>query len=66
MSFWRAIPARVCRSDCFGLRWRVVFNTTNTPQAREISAFGDPLETLWKNCIFGLCGVNGFPAACSA
>jgi hypothetical protein len=18
--------------------------------------FGDPLETLWKNCIFGLCG----------
>ena len=38
----------------------VVFNTSNTPQAREVSAFGDPLETLWKNCIFGLCGVKGF------
>jgi len=38
----------------------VVFNTSNTPDAREVSAFGDPLETLWKNCIFGLCGVKGF------
>ena len=38
----------------------VVFNTSNTPEAREVSAFGDPLETLWKNCIFGLCGVKGF------
>lgn len=35
----------------------VVFNTSNTPAARERSAFGDPLETLWRNCIFGLCGV---------
>jgi len=35
----------------------VVFNTSNTPTARELSAFGDPLETLWRNCIFGLCGV---------
>jgi putative NADPH-quinone reductase len=38
----------------------VVFNTSNTPHAREISAFGDPLETLWKNCIFDLCGVRSF------
>src|SRR4030066_1059586 len=22
--------------------------------------FGDPLETIWKNCVFGLCGVNIF------
>ncbi len=36
----------------------VVFNTSNTPAARELSAFGDPLETLWRNCIFGLCGVT--------
>jgi NAD(P)H dehydrogenase (quinone) len=35
----------------------VVFNTSNTPTTRELSAFGDPLETLWRNCIFGLCGV---------
>jgi NAD(P)H dehydrogenase (quinone) len=38
----------------------VVFNTTNTPLARERQVFGDPLETLWKNCVFGLCGVNDF------
>jgi NAD(P)H dehydrogenase (quinone) len=36
----------------------VVFNTSNTPTAREFSDFGDPLETLWRNCIFGLCGVT--------
>jgi len=35
-----------------------VFNTSNTAPAREAGAFGDPLETLWKNCIFGLCGVR--------
>jgi len=26
----------------------------------EMAVFGDPLETLWKNCIFGLCGVDKF------
>jgi len=35
----------------------VVFNTSNTETAREQGVFGDPLETIWKNCIFGLCGV---------
>jgi putative NADPH-quinone reductase len=38
----------------------VVFNTSNTPSQRELEAFGDPLETLWKNCIFDLCGVSEF------
>ncbi|MCE9614767.1 MAG: NAD(P)H-dependent oxidoreductase [Lentisphaerae bacterium] len=38
----------------------VVFNTSNTPAAREQAVFGDPLETLWKNCVFGLCGVRAF------
>jgi putative NADPH-quinone reductase len=36
----------------------MVVNTSNTPAEREVTAFGDPLETLWKNCIFGLCGVS--------
>ena len=36
----------------------VVLNTSNTPASRELSAFGDPLESLWKQCIFGLCGVS--------
>ena len=38
----------------------IVFNTSNTSIERELKVFGDPLETIWKNCIFGLCGVNGF------
>ncbi|MGD0654898.1 MAG: NAD(P)H-dependent oxidoreductase [Thermoguttaceae bacterium] len=38
----------------------VVLNTSNTPAERETAAFGDPLETLWKNCVFGLCGVENF------
>jgi len=37
-----------------------VFNTSNTTPEREVRVFGDPLETLWKNCIFGLCGVKTF------
>ena len=38
----------------------VVFNTSNTPQQREMEVFGDPLQTLWQNCIFALCGVTNF------
>lgn len=38
----------------------IVLNTSNTPDAREQSAFGDPLEALWKRCIFDLCGVKRF------
>ena len=37
-----------------------VFNTSNTTPEREARVFGDPLETLWKNCVFGLCGVKTF------
>ena len=37
-----------------------MFNTSNTPAEREMKVFGDPLETLWRNCIFGLCGVKNF------
>jgi NAD(P)H dehydrogenase (quinone) len=41
-------------------RAALVFNTANTPAEREKEAFGDPLETIWKNCIFDLCGVKVF------
>jgi NAD(P)H dehydrogenase (quinone) len=41
-------------------RAALVFNTSNTPKEREQKIFGDPLETLWKNCVFGLCGVKNF------
>jgi putative NADPH-quinone reductase len=36
----------------------LVFNTSNTEAARERSVFSDPLESLWKNCIFNLCGIK--------
>jgi NAD(P)H dehydrogenase (quinone) len=36
----------------------LVFNTTNTLAEREAAVFGDPLEALWKRCIFGLCGID--------
>ena len=39
-------------------RHAIVINTSNTPTEREATTFGDPLETLWKNCVFGLCGVS--------
>ena len=49
------IPRGLLRADT-----AIVFNTSNTPEEREMSIFGDPLEDLWKNCIFGLCGVKNF------
>ena len=42
------------------LETAVVFNTSNTESQREREEFGDPLESIWKNCIFGLCGVKNF------
>ena len=36
----------------------IVFNTSNTDSTREIEVFQDPLETIWRNCIFGLCGIS--------
>lgn len=38
----------------------LVINTSNTPALREIEQFGDPLNRLWKDCIFDFCGVSDF------
>jgi NAD(P)H dehydrogenase (quinone) len=38
----------------------LIFNTSNTSEGRENRVFKDPLETIWKNCIFGLCGIRKF------
>jgi len=38
----------------------IVFNTSNTGSEREKNIFLDPLESIWGNCIFGLCGVKNF------
>jgi NAD(P)H dehydrogenase (quinone) len=39
-------------------RTAVVINTSNTPAERERAAFGDPLESIWRRCVFDLCGVK--------
>jgi NAD(P)H dehydrogenase (quinone) len=49
------VPVGLLKAQC-----AVVFNTSNTPEKREVEAFGDPLEALWKKCIFDLCGVKKF------
>ncbi|RMF89632.1 MAG: flavodoxin family protein [Planctomycetota bacterium] len=38
----------------------LVLTTSNTPRDIELKVFGDPLENLWKTCIFGFCGVENF------
>ena len=38
-------------------RAAVILNTSNTPSRREQAVFGDPLELLWRNCVFQFCGV---------
>lgn len=35
----------------------LVINTSNTREERELEVFGDPLERIWRDCIFGLCGI---------
>jgi putative NADPH-quinone reductase len=50
---YSGVPSGLLRA-----RHALVFNTSNTPPEREAEVFGDPLEILWKKCIFGLCGVN--------
>lgn len=38
----------------------VVLNTSDTSEERENRVFGDPLETIWKNCILDFCGIQTF------
>ena len=38
----------------------LVLNTSNTASLRERKVFGDPLELIWRNCVFSLCGVPRF------
>lgn len=41
-------------------RAALVFTTANTYPERERAVFGDPLEMIWKNCVFDLCGIKNF------
>ncbi|MCX6923615.1 MAG: NAD(P)H-dependent oxidoreductase [Verrucomicrobia bacterium] len=46
------VPRGLLKANC-----ALIFNTSNTETAREQAVFGDPLEAIWKNCVFNLCGV---------
>jgi len=46
------IPRGLLKAQC-----AIIFNTSNTEAGREKTVFGDPLEAIWRNCVFGLCGV---------
>jgi len=35
----------------------LVFSTSNTPREAELRLYGDPLDNLWKTCVWGFCGV---------
>lgn len=47
------VPRGLLKAGC-----ALIFNTSNTGAERELSVFGDPLEAIWKKCIFELCGVK--------
>jgi putative NADPH-quinone reductase len=47
------VPVGLLKARC-----ALVLNTSNTPWEREREVFGDPLEAIWRRCIFGLCGVT--------
>jgi len=38
----------------------LVLTTSNTPRDAELELYGDPLENLWKACVFNFCGVDDF------
>jgi NAD(P)H dehydrogenase (quinone) len=41
-------------------RRAVVFTTSNTPRDDELRLYGDPLENLWKACVFNFVGIDKF------
>ncbi len=51
-------PGAGCPRPLLKIRTAIIFNTSDTPAAREKRDFGDPLETLWKKCILRYCGAR--------
>lgn len=40
------------------LRAALIFNTSDTPEERELNLLGDPLDSIWTRCILPYCGVT--------
>ena len=60
MNSWRATAARGFREVCCRPKqlWSSIRPTPRQSGSEESLAI--PLETLWKNCVFDLCGVEDF------
>jgi NAD(P)H dehydrogenase (quinone) len=41
-------------------KYGIVLNTSNTGEERENNYFHDPLENIWKQCVFGFCGIEKY------
>lgn len=41
-------------------KYGIVLNTSNTEEERENEYFNDPLENIWKQCVFGFCGIEKY------
>lgn len=41
-------------------KYGIVYNTANTAADRENNYFGDPLENIWRKCVFGFCGIKEY------
>lgn len=41
-------------------RAAMVFNTGNSPAIGPVNEYEDPLQTLWRDVVFGVCGVHHF------
>jgi putative NADPH-quinone reductase len=44
-------------SGLLRLRGALVLNTGDTPLGREHDVFGDPLDAIWRRCVFDFCDV---------
>ncbi len=38
----------------------LIFTTSNTEAGREEAFFGDPLDRIWKKCVFEFCGITDY------
>jgi putative NADPH-quinone reductase len=53
-------PGKRIPQGLLGADVALVFTTSNTPPLREIDLYGDPLQNIWENCVFRVCGVQRF------
>jgi NAD(P)H dehydrogenase (quinone) len=53
-------PGEICTDGLLTHLDALVINTSDVELEREQREFGDPLDTIWKNCILGFSGVRHY------